>query len=105
MSETSITEIGTTRCAILADGAFVVGDTSTGMTNYSYPTSPNAALALDLRNDSVALAKFASSALRAGAGASKFRDRADYHARNWTRLGVDPARWLDQVAADQQKAA
>lgn len=105
MRETSFTEVGDIKCAILADGAFVVGNTGTGLTNYSYPTSPNAALAIELRDDRQALVKFASSALRAGAGTSKFRGWADYHVRNWTRLGVDPARWLVQVAADQRKAA
>lgn len=84
-------------CVILEDGAFVAGDTSTGFTCYSYPNSPNAVRAWSLRGHRPELVAFAGgvmadieAGIQAGDRRRVLRSFADFHARNWERLGRDP---------------
>lgn len=84
-------------CVILKDGAFVVGDTLTGVTSYSYPHSPNATQARSKRKDLPGLVAFATKALAdAHAGDEGPRSLVaypEYHARNWRLLNEDPRKW------------
>lgn len=68
---------------LLDDGAFICGDTATGVTVYSYPTSIHANAAK--RNPETA----ARSILREQPNWRGFPDIvADYDKRNWERLGT-----------------
>lgn len=85
-------------CVITKQGAFIVGDTLTGLTHYSYPDSPNAVRAWALRGHHADLVKHASNVLREAGRTSaaihrSLRDHADYHARNWVVLNEDPRKW------------
>jgi hypothetical protein len=62
------------------DGGFVCGDSRTGMTSYSYPTSDNARLARRVNPTLVASAKLAKESRYGG------KHEADYDARNWAKL-------------------
>ena len=72
------------------DGAFVAGDTQTGVTSYSYPSSANAAQATR------AGAKVAEAVLSAQVRFGLYDERS-YDLRNWNRLAaaglVDDATW------------
>jgi hypothetical protein len=69
---------------ILKGGAFVCGDTESGITSYAYPTSPSADLARKLP---VAVA---TDMMRREHETLKFTlgTRADYDARNWDQLNA-----------------
>lgn len=84
-------------CVILKDGAFVVGDTKTGLTNYSFPDSPNAVRAWAKRGHHPELVDFAETTLvnayHGDSGRRSLERMPEYHARNWVRLNHDPRKW------------
>lgn len=61
------------------DGAFVVGDTVTGLTVYSYPSSPNATDARRIPE------RVARDAIKSATPFANL-DRADYDRRNWALI-------------------
>lgn len=68
---------------LLEDGGFVCGDSHTGMTAYSYPTSDNARLARRVNPALVAGLKLAKERRYGG------KHEADYDARNWAQLTAE----------------
>lgn len=78
----------TIRFKIEADGAFVCGDESNGMTSYSYPTSPNARTAARLADHPDKLLRFAAKRLREEHGGLPRGNpwTVEYDARNWVKL-------------------
>ena len=69
----------------MRDGAFVTGDTGTGLTSYAYPTS-QAATAGRKHPEKTAKAMMLLEAV------STLSDRAEYDDRNWRRIntGMNP---------------
>lgn len=63
------------------EGAFICGDTATGITCYSYPSSANAQQARKVPD------KIAKLAL-ANQTRHGFTSEIDYDARNWRRLDI-----------------
>lgn len=84
-------------CVLLKDGSFVIGDTLTGLTQYSYPDSPNAVRAWAKRGHHPELVDFAETALdECYPGTERLKSLVsmpEYHARNWVRLNEDPRKW------------
>ena len=70
---------------ICEDGAFVAGDTESGLTSYAYPTSTHADDARRNARKPVCLERLARDMLKAERHAA---GRAEYDARNTERLDI-----------------
>jgi hypothetical protein len=70
---------------LLSDGAFVAGDTESGMTTYAYPTSTNAEAAKKHPERQSIYAQSMIDSQRRNNGIG-----ADYDDANWQRLGGRP---------------
>lgn len=66
-----------------AQGAFIAGDTITGLTSYAYPFSPHA---YDARTGAELIARVMLIGARRCAVSADIR--ADYDARNWDALAA-----------------
>lgn len=80
------------RYRLMSCGAFVAGDTATGLTSYAYPTSLYAETAA--RSDKWA----ADTAARMVRKQIDNPDRDDYDLRNWWRINTGEEPRADQAA-------